>query len=273
MEDGFKNGISNDAYHSNRTHVSSSGIKLMYRNPREYYKQYVLNDKTNAPKGPALIIGSYVHCALLEPHKLDIEFAVFEGAMKRGKAWEEFKALNEGKDILNSTQAREANKLITSFNEATVNLGDIKSPTDVAVSSFFQDGFPEQALFGELDTTPVKVMFDYRKEFEDFGNIIDIKTTKYSVSKKETIEAACAERDYDLSAALYVDLVEKVTGKVHDFTFCFISKESGDTRLFKASEQMLEKGREKYKEGLRLLRIAKKTGIYYRNVIEEINSI
>ena len=39
---GFNEDISNDDYHNDREFVSSSGLKLMLKDPRKFYKNYVL---------------------------------------------------------------------------------------------------------------------------------------------------------------------------------------------------------------------------------------
>ena len=43
-----------------------------------------------------------------------------------------------------------------------------------------------------------------------------------------------------------MDLVSQETKKPHDFYFIFISKKTCETKIFKASEAMLERGRVKY---------------------------
>lgn len=272
LKNGFNEDISNESYHAERDYVSSSGLKLMLRNPREYHKIYVLNEGEK-PVSAALDLGSYIHARILEPDLVDKEFAVYPSAFKRGNAWKEFQLEHEGKIVLTSTQKAQADKLISNFYNTSVILGNHKSEKEVSLESFFNHGFPEQTLCGELDGVKIKVRFDYRKEFEDFGSINDIKTTSALIRSKSDVEYVCASLEYDLSAALYVDLVEKETGKPHDFFFCFISKADGECKMFKASEQMLEAGRQKYKKAIQLLKEARKTGVYYKNVIESIDSI
>lgn len=272
LKDGFNYDISNEDYHADRQYASSSSLKMMLRNPREYHKVYVLNEGEK-PVSAALDLGSYIHARILEPEVVENEFAVFSGAMKRGAAWKEFERENEGKIIITSSQKMQSDKLISNFYNSNIIIGNQKSEKEVPVASFFENGFAEQTLCGTLDGVKIKVRFDYRKEFETFGSINDIKTTSASLRSKEDAEMVCAKLEYDLSAALYVDLVEQHTGKPHDFFFCFISKADGDTRMFKASEQMLETGRAKYKKAIEMLKEARKTGVYYKNKIETIDSI
>jgi hypothetical protein len=223
----------------------------------------------------ALDIGSYTHTRILEPHLVEAEYAIYPGVMKKGAKWEEFKANNEDKTILTKSQSDMVDKLVKNFESAKVILGKQGVDKEIPVRNFFENGKAEETLCGEIDGIKVKVRFDYRKEFEEFGSINDIKTTIGYIGTKESVEQICAQYDYDLAAALYVDLVTEETGKPHDWYYCFISKmkNNEDVRMFKASEQMLEKGRQKYKKAIQLLKEARKTGIYFTNVIEEVDSV
>ncbi len=269
---GFNKDIKNQDYHDDREYISSSGLKLLYNDPREFHRKYVLGISDNQSSA-ALDLGTYVHARILEPETVDAQFAVFSGAIKSGNNWKKFKEENSEKIILSTNQKIEADTLIRNFYDATVMLGDQKHERTVKVSSFFEKGVPEESLCVELDGIKVKTRFDYRREFEDFGSVQDLKTTRDFIPNRKSAEIICARMDYDLSAALYVDSVEKATGKPHDFYFCFLSKANGDIKMFRASKQMLEVGRKKYKEAITLLKEARSTGIYYKNKIEEINSI
>ena len=77
--------------------------------------------------------------------------------------------------------------------------------------------------------------------------------------------------DYDLSAALYVDAFKKYTGKDHDFIFAFLNKQNGDVGILKASEALLENGRKKYKTAIKKLAQAEKTGVYFKEGIQEVD--
>lgn len=272
VEGKFDNEISNEDYHAGRSHISSSGLKLLLRDERAFYKQYITNE-TAGPSGPALDIGSYLHCMILEPHLLDIEFAVYQGAQRRGAAYEVFKKEHEGKTILTKSQHSHVSGLVDNFNKGKIIIGDDGNEKEVMISSFFTKGKPEESLFGELDGVNVKVRFDYRKEWDDFASINDLKTTGDMAHTPLLVENVCRKWDYDLSAALYVDMASKYTNKPHDFYFTFISKADGGTYIYKASDQMLTEGRRKYKEAIVKLKLARETGIYYINKIKEINSI
>lgn len=271
LKPGFNENISNEEYHSEREHVSSSALKLMLKNPKEFYSKYVLNEQTSSSSA-AMDLGSYIHARILEPHLVEKEFAIWENGYRRGKAWEDFQKQHDNKIIITSSQKYLTDEIVKSFEEEKVVLGKPGNEKEVLLSSFYTNGMAEETLCGEIDGIKIKVRFDYRKEFDSFASINDIKTTgeplKYA--SLDALRAICDAWSYPLSAALYVDMAEQQTGKPHDFYFTFLSKADKGIQMVKASEDFLEKGRKEYKEAIKLLKEARKSGIYYINKIKEI---
>jgi hypothetical protein len=205
------NKCDNETYHKDRKFKSSSTLKLFLKDPREYHKRYVLGEEREDTYKSAYDFGSYMHSLLLEPEKTEDEFAVFDGATRRGKAYEEFKEANEGKTIITASQAQQAQDLYNLYHE------------HVDTQGLIVDGVAEHTLCVELEGMPIKVRADYIKE----GMIIDVKTSSDPVDKFSAAKTII-RFDYDLSAALYVDAFKKYTGKDHDFIFAFLNKQTGD---------------------------------------------
>lgn len=267
---GFNQEVSNEEYHGDRKYKSSSALKLILKDPREYYKKYVLGE-AEPLRSDSLSVGSYTHTLVLEPHLEEVEYAVFTGSRRSGKDWEAFKEENEGKTIITSSQKYLVDEMIRNYKESSVVVGEHGNEKEVPISTFFSGGAAEETLCGEINGYPVKVRFDYRQEFEDYGIISDLKTTAGSIAKKEDVAEVCEYWNYPLSAALYVDLVTQVTGKPHDFYFVFMSKSgSKECKIFKASEDFLQRGREDYLKAIELLKEAEATGVYFENKIEEL---
>ena len=268
---GFNQDVSNDEYHGDREYKSSSALKLILKDPREYYKKYVLGE-AEPLRSDSLSVGSYAHTLVLEPHLEEVEYAIWEGKSRRGKEWEEFSEANKDKTIITSSQKYLVDQMIASYQESTVVIGEHGNEKEVPISNFFSGGKAEETLCGEINGYKVKVRFDYRQEFEDYGIISDLKTTAGSIAKKAEVEEVCEYWNYPLSAALYVDLVTQVTGKQHDFYFVFMSKAgSKECKIFKASDSFLERGRQDYLKAIELLKEAEKTGVYFENKIETLD--
>lgn len=271
LTEGFNTQCSNDEYHAERDHKSSSVLKLMLKNPREYHRKYVLNEVENK-SSPALIIGSYAHTRILEPHLVDEEYAIYTEGQRRGQKWKDFQEANDGKAILVSSQKSLVDSMVSQYEKSSVILGNAGNEKEVLISSFFKGGKAEETLCGTINDFKVKCRFDYRKEFDDFASINDLKTTNIPLNgaSAKDIKEICDYWDYDVSAALYVDLAKKYTGLNHDFFFIFLSKVDYACRIFKASEEMLSRGREKYLRAIEAIKEAEKSGVYFKNGIEEI---
>ena len=248
------NKCDNETYHGDRKFKSSSTLKLFLKDPREYYKRYVLGEEREEMYKSAYDFGSYMHSLILEPHKTILEFAVFEGATRRGKAYEEFKDANKGKTIITASQAQQALDLLHLYND------------HVDTAGLIEQGVAEHTLCVELEGMPIKVRADYIKE----GMIIDVKTSSDPVDKYSAAKTII-RFDYDLSAALYVDAFKKYTGQDHEFVFAFLNKQNGDVGILKASEDLLNNGRKKYKAAIKGLAEAEKTGVYYKEGIQEVD--
>ena len=242
------NDCTNEQYHKDRNYKSSSSLKLFLKDPRTYYKKYVLQEHEETGPKAAYDFGSYVHSLILEPEKTEQEFAVFEGLTRRGKAYQEFKEQQEGKIIITQSQHQQAMGLMQLYEDCTDTDGLI------------QDGLPEHTLCVELEGMNIKVRTDYIKD----GMVIDVKTTSDPVDKYSAAKTI-VRFDYDLSAALYLDAFEKYTGKKHDFIFVFLNKTLGDISVLKADDSIIENGRRKYKAAIKRLKIAEETGIYFDN--------
>jgi hypothetical protein len=247
---GINEDCSNDFYHSDREFSSSSVLKTILRDPQKYYEKYILGTYKDKG-GDHFDFGSLVHAMILEPHIVDDEFAFYKGPVKRGKAFESFKEENEGKIIIGSSQKLLADTMVKSFN------------LNPYAPSFIKDAVFEETVCTEINGLKIKVRTDSRQG----TNIGDVKTTGSGVSFEECINT-CIQWDYDLSAALYCDVLEKVRGEKHDFYFFFISKRDGQAKTFKASEQFLENGRRKYLDAIELIKQGRESGDWLKIIKE-----
>ena len=269
MELGFNKGISNEDYHADREYISSSALKLILKDPKEYFKRYVKNEKGDAISKSAFDFGTYVHALILEPDTVGNEFAIFEGKTRRGKVYDEFVADNGGKIIITTSQADKAKEMVAQLkvNKKANNIINL------------EEGSVEQTVCVELDGVKIKVRTDYNNQTAaiigehviPFGLIVDVKTTSDPIDKF-SIGKTIARYDYDLSAALYIDVLQEQLGTEQTFVFCFLSKITNEVELYQASDDMIENGRRKYKAAIKILKEARRTGIYYsEDAIPTIN--
>lgn len=251
---GINKNISNEDYHEDREYESSSSLKLYLKDPKEYHNRYILKLPREEKYKSAYDFGTYIHSLILEPEKVDDEYAIFEGPSRRGNAYKEFKAENEGKIIITRSQFLQAQAILEAYSENQIAVDIISK------------GNPEQTLCVELDGMKIKVRADYVR----FGQIIDVKTTG-DATDKFTAGKTIARFDYDLSAALYVDAFQSHFGNEFEFFFLFINKMTNEIEVLKASKKLLENGRRKYKKSIQLLKEARETGKYFKEGIQEVD--
>lgn len=246
------NDIDGESYHEDREYISSSGLKLLLSDPRTFYKKYVKGQEDEGPRADHFNFGSYVHTLILEPELTDAEYGYYEG-IKRGKNWEEWQDQNPGKTPISPSQKQQAFYMVEEFNK------------NVYAKELISNGDAEKTLCIEMGGVKIKVRADYLQG----TNIVDLKTTGFGTSLEE-VQAATMKWSYDLSAALYTDAYTQFTGKQHDFYFVYLSKKYNSCEVFKASEQLLENGRKKYKEAIETLKRNRASGQWYNKGIQEL---
>lgn len=266
---GIITDLSNADYHADRTHKSSSVLKTAVKDAKAYYDKYVLGQEEEIPKQlqAAFDFGTYVHAMILEPHLIEEEFAIFTGPKKQGTVWELFAYENRDKIIISSSQLSLADKMYMKFCQANTELNG----QELFGPELYEGGVAEQSFFTTLDGLKVKARADYRVKEGDTWVIRDVKTTSSDVSTPEKALEVCLGLGYNLSAALYIDIMEKVTGEPHRFEFTFLCKRNGNkTFFYKASKDFVESGRKEYKKAIKLIKGWEKTGVFYTNEMQEI---
>lgn len=257
MKKGLIHDMSNEDYHGDKTAFSSSQLKTMLESPDMFYQQYILG-RRKAMDSPALRVGNAVHTKILEPEKFEDEYAIFTGKRRQGAKWDEFKKENEGKILLSE-------KDMLQVDIATENILN----TD-ATLPYINGGVAEVSLFTELEGVKIKVRADYLNE--TMAYIQDIKTTS-DVVNETNVRKKIAQFDYDLSAALYLDAFKSEGLNVDNFIWVFSSKGYQSCKVFKASNEMLENGRVKYKRALEQIKRYQDKNWDITNDIVEIDPI
>ena len=159
LKDGKNPKITNSEYHGDRHYLSSSALKMILRNPEEYYNKYILGDLSE--EKAHFSFGNYVHTLILEPENVEAEYAIYPGAVRRGKLYDEFKAKSDGKLLITAQEGALATKIMEAYN---------KHPL---ASLLFKGGQAEETFACQLAGVPIKVRLDYLKG----DMILDVKTT------------------------------------------------------------------------------------------------
>jgi hypothetical protein len=237
------NNVSNREYHSDKEFWSSTPLKQILKNSEQFYNDYILGKKVQEHKS-AFDEGSYVHSLLLEPELVAEQYAIYDG-IKRGDAFDRFKADNSGLTVLSKSQVTRC----LAWAEA--------AKANKAASQLLSGGKPEFTIAGVLEDVKVKVRTDYIN-FEK-GYIADVKTTGDSTGP--SFFSATVDRfQYDLSAALYTAVAEQHFGQKFDFYYITISKSDGRCQVYKTSETTAKMGKSKLKFALERLKECQQSG-------------
>lgn len=252
--------MTNEEYHANLTHLSSSALKLLYKDTDKFYQQYVLGNWDNKRKS-ALEFGTAIHTAILEPHLFDSNVAIFNGKMRSGKIYNEFLLQNEKKTILTVSEKERLDALVTAYSNCNT------------ATNLLKDCNFEYTIMTDLYDLPVKCRCDGINIEQ--GYIVDVKTTAYD-SSTETFKTTVQDLCYDLSAELYRRIAEKQFGKDFDFYFIVLSKSDYLCRVFKTSKATFALGNEKIMSAIETYRQFKLTGEFKKDIMvvdEEVTEI
>jgi len=255
---GLVKDLSNNDYHSEKEHLSSSNLKDLLKNPEKFYKEKILGIKEPEVDKPHFAEGSYLHSLILEPDTIEKEYVFFDGWRKAGAEWKKFKddLGDDKRTILSKPQKVKTDKLFQNY---------LKNETAVNMIKGIQ---PEVSLFTKIDGVGIKVRADALNI--DDGYILDVKTTSFPADA-ESFKVTVDQFKYKLSAALYLKAFEAELGKKLDFYFLVVGKNDAACEIFKLSEHSRLEGDREVLEALRIYKKCKETNIWTKE--EKCDSI
>jgi len=230
--------LSNSAYHADRNYLSSSGVKLLLKSPSHFFSRYIAPPGNEPEPTDALIMGSAVHTAILEPDLLTLDYVRAPDVDKRTKegkaAWAEFEKESKGKQVLTAAQW---NTVLAMRDSVYAN---------PLARKVLEQATPELSFFARSEDLGTKARTDALKNMV----MVDVKTTDdispYSFSK------SVAEYGYHIQEAHYRDVFQQVTGEaLGGFVFLVIEKRwPHPCAIYELDEQALQVGRHEQQNGL-----------------------
>lgn len=265
--------MSSEEYHGTPGTFSSSQLKDLKDEDTDLFHKKWITKEIPRKENDAFDLGTYVHTAVLEPEKLSKECAIFKGKVKAGEKWQLFKKKNSGKLLLTQKQADAGDVLAKAVFASKTSMNLISAGTP-EVSLFVEIGINPNT--GEIIHRSFSKSISYRRLLpngewvniasqktsdyvwvilkvraddlcEEGGFILDLKTTSSNAKSEEECMKSTKYYDYDLSAALYVDLFNIVLdGKIHEFYWTYVSKTHLNCRTHRALPETLMTGRAKW---------------------------
>lgn len=245
--DNFLSGTSNADYHADKTHLSSSGLKLLLQDPAQFYKEYVLGERVQK-ESAAFTEGTLVHMLILEPHLVEQSYAVYPGSRRSGKEYDEWVKKNaKGKTVVTSAQMQRARMLaIACFGK-------------ISAMERLKGGQAELSLVSNINGVPVKCRADYINI--EAGYILDVKTSSKPTNSAD-FDQTVIQFDYDLSAALYCEIAKNNFKRDFEFYWIVLSKTDQGVAVELASPEDLRMGLAKVNQAIEIYKHCKKTGVW-----------
>ena len=216
-------------YHARVDHVSATALKagLSKRHPAAVWE--ALHYGTSIHPTAALV-GSAVHCALLEPDAFDSQYVHVEAADRRRKEWKQGAADAEDAGLVPviTSDYDTIMRCVEATRQHTEASSVLDSLTDTELSCY------------AVDDSGVKV----RARFDGYGAgaLVDVKTTSGGVDRTSFGKAA-ASYGYDLQAAHYMHVARLCGLDVQAFRFVVIGKgDPARVAVYHLSAEDLEGG-------------------------------
>ena len=222
--------LSNEEYHEQNA-LNKSGLVQLAKSPAHFYEWY---HAANEEPTKAMVIGTAIHTAILEPDKYDQSIIIapqVDRRTKDGKAeWAMFEKEAKGKIILNQDEA----SAIKGMKESVYN--------NITAFDLLLEGKPEQSIFfnDPVHQFLCKVRPDW---YTDEGEVVDIKTCLDA--GYDGFSRTIANYKYHWQALFYLNGLTAVTERQHNkFIFIAIEKEPPyAVAVYEATKDMLQYSR------------------------------
>lgn len=256
--------MSSEEYHGMPRTSSSTQLKDLLDDEDVFIKKHILKE-IQREEAPAFDVGTYFHTGVLEPHKLKMDCVVYHKKTRYGKEWEKFKQDNAGKAIVTKAQKEQAEGLIRAVMDSPVAQEYLVGDSEVSmfVELVIHSGQIFAPYFGKVLTRkgweegPKKRPDDGYTVFikvraDKLGDtfISDLKSTTGNAKSRRSMQEKISYYNYDLSAALYLDVFSLLKPDLCEFIWIFASKDLFNSKTYRASETNILVGRAKYIKAL-----------------------
>lgn len=217
-----------------------------------------MHNYLNAPRTeatPAMVWGSIVHLAILEPERLSRE-VVYWNESKRTKAYKEFKAEHEDKYIITDEEADNLKRMTESVY------------SHPEAQTLLNESSKEVSLFADGNYGKGKARVDAM----DSGMICDLKTT--SAIHPIQFQQQAWKLGYFTQMGWYAEMYEACNGHAPDaYIIALESKAPFDVMFLELTSSALRHGREEALKIAKLYHITEMTECTYNGVCDGIQPL
>lgn len=253
-----------DAYHSDKTAISSTGLIAAHRSPL-HYLSYL---KDARKETLSMRIGGLLHYAALESEQYLRCARVMPNIDRRTKAGkDEYEAFSASMSAHEIQVTKEEDEKIKRMLEVLLThpwISEVMKRSKKEVSGFFRD--PVTSIKGRIRPDLL---------LNDDGIIADIKTTQDA--SRDGFAKSIARWRYDLQAAFYLLGAEEIDGRPYkEFYWIAIEKEPPfAVAVYRASIDVLNNGCIAYRKALENLEKAMRGEIYmgYEPTVQDVGLV
>lgn len=235
--------------------VNVSALKVMQQSPL-HYRHALANPR---PQTAALTLGTAAHCATLEPARFASSFAVWTGARRAGKEWEQFKADAAGRDILTEDERDTALAIAAAVRACPEAM------------HYLRFGNPEVSMFWPDAETAIasKGRVDWLAVADGEHVLVGLKTARSIIPREFAAQAArlCYHWQWAYYADGYEAHYQSVPGVVE---IVVESAPPHAVAVYRIPENVIEQGRAEYRAALKTLAECERTGNWPGPVVGEV---
>ena len=252
--------LPNNEYHAIKGTTSSTQFKDLLDDEDVFIKKHITKEVEKLELA-AFDVGSYFHTGVLEPHRLKADCIVYPGKVRRGRDWDKFKAKHKDKAIVTQFQKDQAMGLVKAVKDSPVAQEYLVGKSEVSLFTKIgiKNGIIHAPFYGKVLTIngwtrslTKETKFDYeliiRVRADKLGDtfISDLKSTTGNAKSNKSMREKISYYQYDLSAALYLDMFSLKLPSVREFIWIFASKELFNSKTYRASQKNIRVGRAKW---------------------------
>lgn len=234
---GAVKDLSNRDYHGLKKYWSSSDLKFLHSNtPAHFHYKYFGEGKGQSKKATKdMILGSLVHCLLLEPHAFESDFFVMPEINLR---------TNDGKAQREKLLSLHAGKLLIDV-DMMIQAQYMKASCEANPKALelLREGYKELAFFWECPYS--NLTFKAKTDSSRSSHFVELKTT--SDASPEGFSRHAFNMNYDLSLVHYMNGIKSVFDVSPPAFFVVIESEPPYvTEVYRAGESFIQSGHDKW---------------------------
>lgn len=220
-----------------------STIKLLDVSPKHYQ-----HNRRDAPESDAMRLGEAAHCAVLEPRRFPIDYAIWDRrtesgrlAPRHGQYYKAFLEENRGKKVLTEDQQTDALTMQLAVSACAEAM------------EYLLTGQPEVTLVWSIGKLLCKGRVDWITDLGEGPVLVGLKTC--ADIRLDQFSRAAGRLLYHVQWPFYADGYKAITGKYpHEIVEIVVEKKPPhDVIVYVIGDDVLKVGRLKYRELLQKL--------------------